>query len=344
MAAVVSLTPAPVIDRIYLLDSFDTGKVNRAREIQEFLSGKGLNVSRSLRLAGVPTSAVLPIGREDEHLLFRTPHPHILRLKSIPGRMRVNTAILEEDGRTTNINQRAVPVPRDDWEATVDMTITEIQNLRADWLVVSGSIPRYAGTEPGGERVDLQRLFERARELGTRVAFDSSGDSLETWTKSGLVNLIKPNADELATLVGRHLETVGDVMDAARDLISNTGLEAALVSMGGDGAIAMTENEAIWGLAKAPKVVNTTGAGDATLAGFLGWSVPETGSGGREDHGDLPELHLREGLEKAVAFGALCVSLPTTILESLDDLPEPVTSEPDPSRKLEEPTKFFDHP
>ena len=342
MTAVVSLTPAPVIDRTYLVDDFDAGKVNRAKDMQEFLSGKGLNVSRTLREAGISTSAVLPIGREDEHLLFRTPHPHILRIRPIPGRMRVNTAILETNGRTTNVNQRAVPVPRDDWEATVDMTIAEVETLRADWLVVSGSLPRYADEGPDAERVDLRRLFERARQLGTRIAFDSSGASLDTWTRSGLVNLIKPNADELATLVERHLQTVGDVLDAAREVIDAYGLELALVSMGGDGALAITKDEAWWGLATAPRIANTTGAGDATLAGFLGHSIQGAGRvGGTVFHEPLPQLTIKRALGKAVSYGALCVSLPTTIIGSLDELPEPVIETPDPSRPLSEPTKFF---
>ena len=156
MAAVVSLTPAPVIDRTYFVENFDAGKVNRASEIQEFLSGKGINVSRTLRVAGVTTSAVLPIGREDEHLLFRTPHPQILRILPIPGRMRVNTAVLESNGRTTNVNQKAVPIPQRDWDAVVDMTLHEIRSLRADWLVVSGSVPRHPENR---EKVDLTKLF-----------------------------------------------------------------------------------------------------------------------------------------------------------------------------------------
>ena len=345
MTAVVSLTPAPVIDRTYLVDEFDAGKVNRASELREVLSGKGLNVSRTLREAGIPTSAVLPIGREDEHLLFRTPHPYVLRIRQIPGRMRVNTAILEPDGRTTNINQRPVPVPRDDWEATVDMTLAEIETLRADWLVVSGSLPRYAGegTESKkADRVDLSRLFERARALGVRIAFDSSGGSLDRWTSSGLVDLIKPNADELATLVERHLTTVGDVLEAGREVIDRHGLEVALVSMGGDGALAITRDEAWWGLAKAPAIVNTTGAGDATLAGFLGHSIQGPGRvGGAVFHDDLPRLGIKRALAHAVSYGALCVSLPTTIIQDLSQLPEAVIERPDPERPLSEPTKFF---
>ncbi|SJM69940.1 1-phosphofructokinase family hexose kinase [Gulosibacter sp. 10] len=342
MPAVVSLSPAPVIDRTYFVEHFDAGKVNRATEIQEFLSGKGINVSRTLHVAGLPTSAVLPIGREDEHLLFRTPHPQVLRIIQIPGRMRVNTAVLERNGRTTNVNQKAVPIPERDWEAVVDMTIREIESLRADWLVVSGSIPKHP---ENGEKCDLARLFAEARRLGTRVAFDSSGSSLDKWTRSGLVNLIKPNADELATLVQRHLHTVGDVVEAGRQIIAETGLEVALVSMGQDGAVAITEDEVVWGLARVDTVVNTTGAGDATLAGFVGHSIIGPGQhGGRADYGSLPRLSIRKGLGKAVVYGAVAVTVPTTIIESFDDLPTPTLGEPDLEQELSEPTKFFDTP
>lgn len=339
MTAVVSLTAAPVIDRTYFVDSFDEGKVNRATDQQEFLSGKGLNVSRTLRQAGIPTSAVLPIGREDEHLLFRTPHPHILRILRIPGRMRVNTAILEPGGRTTNVNQNPVPIPADDWEATIDMTIREIESLGADWLAVSGAVPKITET---GEPLDFSRLFRETRRLGTRIALDSSGASLETLARSGFVNLVKPNADELATMVGRHLETVGDVLDAGRTLIEECSLEVALVSMGEDGALVITEDVAWFGHAIAPGIVNTTGAGDATLAGFVGHSIQGAGrSGGRADWDRLPQLLVKRGLAAAVSYGALAVSVPTTLIDSLDDMPEAVIERPDPERPLSEPTKFL---
>lgn len=341
MPAVVSLTAAPVIDRTYFVEHFDEGKVNRATEIREFLSGKGINVSRTLRVAGIPTSAVLPIGREDEHLLFRTDHPQILRILPVPGRMRVNTAILEPTGRTTNVNQKAVPLTTRDWDAVIEMTIREIESLHADWLVVSGSVPRNVET---GEKLDFTHLFQEAKRLGTRVAFDSSGSSLDTWSKSGLVSLIKPNADELATLMQRHLHTVGDVLEAGRELIESTSLEVALVSMGGDGALAITKDEAWWGLAKARKVVNTTGAGDASLGGFVGFSVTGPSRGGRADFGRLPPLAIRAGLARAVVYGALAVEVPTTIIESDEDAPVPTIELPDPDRPLSEPTKFFDVP
>lgn len=340
MPSVVTLTPAPVIDRTYFVERFDEGKVNRAEDQQEFLSGKGLNVSRTLHVAEVPTSAILPIGKEDEHLLFRTPHPQLLRILRVPGRIRVNTQILEPSGRTTNINQKAVPIPAADWDEVVAMTIREIQSLGADWLVVSGSVPKVTET---GEPVGFEALFAETRRLGTRIALDTSGASLERLVRSEHVNLIKPNADELATLVQRHLHTIGDVVDAAHDVIERHGTEVVLVSCGGDGAVAVTEREEWWGLAQAPSVVNTTGAGDATVAGFVGSSIQGPGrTGGRADWYELPKLSVRRGLGAAVTYGALAVSVPTTIIESLDGAPTPVLEAPDRERELSEPTKFFD--
>ena len=59
------------------------------------------------------------------------------------------------------------------------------------------------------------------------------------------MNLIKPNADELANLVGRNLYTIGDALEAGREL-NGLGVEVALVSLGADGALAITADEAVW--------------------------------------------------------------------------------------------------
>src|SRR5438094_3507695 len=141
MSGVITLTPAPVLDRTYLVSALAHGKVNRSYEVHEYMSGKGLNVARTLHIARVPVAGVLPIGRDDEHLLFRTPFPHILRIMPIQGRIRVNTAIVEDGGRTTNVNQSAIPMSTTDWNRVVDLTVEQIQDMDADWLCASGTHP-----------------------------------------------------------------------------------------------------------------------------------------------------------------------------------------------------------
>lgn len=326
MSGVITLTPAPVLDRTYLVPSMNPGKVNRAVEVHEYMSGKGLNVARTLHLARVQVASVMPIGRDDEHLLFRTPYPHILRIVPILGRVRVNTAIVEDGGRTTNVNQSALPVSGADWQRVCDLTIEQLIETDADWLTVSGVHPFDSDT---GDHVSMTDLFERAREAGARVALDTSGLPLERLTRSGLVNLIKPNADELAALVGHDIPTIGAALDAGREL-NALGVEVALVSLGADGALAISADEVRWGRATASRVVNTTGAGDATLAGFLAHSIRDEDRIG----GGQPPLDLASAIGSACSWGALAVSLPTTLITGLADAPVAEVGEPDLGRPL----------
>jgi 1-phosphofructokinase len=328
--AVVTLTPGPVLDRTYLLsDDLTPGKVNRALEVHEYMSGKGLNVARTLHLAKHPVAAILPIGMQDQYLLFSTPFPQILRIMPVQGRVRVNTTVVESGGRTTNINQTPIPMSDEDWQNVVELTLEQVSDMSADWLVVSGMHPKMTST---GNPIDLGELYTRAREMGARVGLDTSGPELKHWARSGFVNLIKPNADELASLVGRELHTLGEAIDAGRELVAG-GIEIALVSLGGDGALGITADEVVWAKATAPAVINTTGAGDAFLAGFLSQVISR-----EADHaaGVLPALDLPAGLATACSWGALAVSLPTTLISSFGNAPQAEIREIDPDYRLTE--------
>ena len=62
---VITLTPAPAIDRTYLLDSLHPGEVHRAQEVHSELAGKGVNVTKGLMVGGTSSLAVVPLSRED---------------------------------------------------------------------------------------------------------------------------------------------------------------------------------------------------------------------------------------------------------------------------------------
>jgi len=329
--AVITLTPAPTLDRTYLLtEDMSVGKVNRANEVHEYMSGKGLNVARTLHLAKHPVAAILPIGIQDQHLLFSTPFPQILRIMPVEGRVRVNTTVVDKGGRTTNVNQIPIPLSAGDWRNVIELTLEQVSDMNADWLVVSGMHPKMADT---GLPIDLTELFERAQEMGARVGLDTSGPELATWARSGFANLIKPNADELASLVGRELVTLGDAIDAGRELIDG-GLEIALVSLGEDGALGITADEVVWARARATEVINTTGAGDAFLAGFLSQVIAPTAQNLPHTAETLPTLDLKAGLTTACSWGALAVSLPTTLIGSFGDAPTTQILEVDRTHRL----------
>jgi fructose-1-phosphate kinase PfkB-like protein len=79
---------------------------------------------------------------------------------------------------------------------------------------------------------------------------------------------VKPNRGELEELVGRSLPTLGEVIEAARELVGR-GIEQVLVSLGVDGAVIVGRSDVRHAEARLEDVGNPVGAGDALLAGFL---------------------------------------------------------------------------
>jgi fructose-1-phosphate kinase PfkB-like protein len=98
------------------------------------------------------------------------------------------------------------------------------------------------------------------------VIFDSSGSALRT----GLTahpSLVKPNLDELITLVGHELETQAEICQAVEDTSQEYEVDM-VVTLGAEGAIASLGNK-MYRIEKLPvKVVSSAGAGDGVLAGL----------------------------------------------------------------------------
>ncbi|MEN9608545.1 MAG: hypothetical protein RLZZ06_476 [Actinomycetota bacterium] len=329
-APIITLTPAPTLDRTYFVHNLIEGGVNRADAVAEELAGKGINVTRGLYLSGVKAPGVVPIGNSDPGVFARTGSMDQFIPHWVDGTLRVSTTIVEKDGPTTKVNEAPRPLADSDWKEVVSLTISKVKENNSQWLVIAGALPIDKGT---GKFVDLEPLFTAMKDLGVRVAMDSSGEPLKMYATMGLPSVIKPNAHELAETIGRDLHTVGDVIDAARELCQH-GIECVLASLGPDGMVAVTKDRT-W-KAKTPpvKVINTVGAGDATLAGFL-TAVTTNPVEGDAEFGVGFNVSL--GVKTAVQYGAVAVTQPTSGLENLDNMPVAEVSEnPDRSVPLEE--------
>ncbi|MFB2556950.1 1-phosphofructokinase family hexose kinase [Herbiconiux liangxiaofengii] len=325
MSGIVTLTPAPAIDLTYRVGALELGEVNRAEAVHLELSGKGVNVARAIALSGVPVSAVLALNGHGAALAREGGFEGLLAGVPDDGRTRINTTLLDGAGSTTKVNEGPVPVDRRLWSALAERTESELERLDADWLVVSGSIPALAGT---ADPVPFLDLVRRAWALGVRVAVDTAGQALRSVVADlSSVALIKPNTHELAELTGSSLSTIGEVADAALRL-HEAGCDVVYVSMGADGALAVSASGVQLARARAT-VVNTAGAGDASLAGFLVGSSQADGT-----------VDVAGGLRLAASWGAHAVEQPTTLLASVAGAP-PATLEhdPDPATPLTEPAR-----
>lgn len=323
---VVTVTAAGAIDATYRVQRLERGAFTRASAYERELSGKGVNVAAALRHTGRAVTAVVALGRDDLPFAEASPLAGMLRIVAVPGATRVNTSIIDEGGATTKVNAPIPPMGTEGWAAVRSAVAAACAELTAGWLVVSGALPSRPGSS---DPVDLGGILRDARAAGVRVALDTSGAGLARAieTPAGIA-LLKPNTHELAELTRRPLQTIGDVAAAARDLIE-AGVGAVYTSMGADGALVVSAAGVVHAHAVARDVVNTAGAGDASLAGFL------AGLGNHDPAG--PEA-LARAAATAAAWGAHAVAQATTVLARADDAPRAdVTSDPDPTTRLTDP-------
>jgi 1-phosphofructokinase len=312
---IVTLTPNPSIDRAVLIDALRRGEVHRATSSRIDPGGKGVNVSRALAAQGGATVAVLPSGGPEGHLLEELLDAAGVGYVSVPvrGSVRMNISVLEPDGTTTKLNEPGPVLSTDEVESLLATTLERADG--AQWVVGCGSLP------PGAPTDLYAGLVSRVRERGSRVAIDSSGAPFAA-AVAAKPHLIKPNHEELAELVDHDLPTLGHVRDAARELVAG-GIEVVAVSLGGDGALLVTDGTYAHARATISAPLSTVGAGDCMLAGLL--------------HGLSTGLAPADALLTGVRWGAAAVTLPGSRVPTPDDLDgirAELTHEPDLDRVL----------
>jgi 1-phosphofructokinase len=301
---IVTLTANPSLDRTVPLDRpLTRGEVHRAGAVSVESGGKGINVARVAHYAGHPVRAVLPADAGDPFLRGLDALGLPYRTVPLSGLVRTNLTLTEPDGTTTKINEPG-PAPSAEAIAALARLLVR-ESERADWVVLSGSLP------PGVPADWYAQLVQALRPLGCRIAVDTSDAPLLALAAAfpgAAPDLIKPNSEELAQLTGADPEALeaaaaaGDPsasVAAARSLVSR-GVGTVLVTLGSAGAVLVTADGA-WQASPPPIVVaSTVGAGDSSVAGYL---LAET-------RGLLPADRLR----LAVAYGSAAASLAGTQL------------------------------
>lgn len=317
---IVTVTPNPAIDVTLTVDTLEIGEVNRTTDKHRDPAGKGINVARALSKNGHSTIAVFPADPVNGSWIIRALAEAGVESSTTPiiGEVRNNITIVDGEGRTTKINEPGPVIT----PAEIN-SLSEKLEWRLDehprWLVAAGSLPI------GLDADFLVDLGKRAAAKGVRFAVDTSGTTLARVTASGVPNLIKPNLEELEELAGVTLDTVGDVVDAARAVLPNGEV---VVSLGEHGALLVTADLVLWA-GHAPVVADSTvGAGDSALAGYL--SVTEAGS--------FASIH-HARLATAVAWGSAAVTLPATTVPGPSDISVDrvtVVENPDRTNRIKE--------
>ena len=262
---VVTVTANPAIDRTVWIPGFRAGEVNRVVRDERSPGGKGVNVAAFLTRFGVPCCVTGFLGALNATLFERFFAESGIEdaFVRIDDETRTGIKIADDDaGTTTDINFPGFAVD----EPTVAALERRIAELEADWVVLAGSLP------PSAPADLYRRLAEAARG---RVALDTSGPALRE-ALGARPDVVKPNREELEQLVGRPLPGRDDLVAAAREL----GAATVVVSLGGDGALFVREDEVVFAEPASVRVASTVGAGDAMVAGTVAGTLRGLGLDG----------------------------------------------------------------
>ncbi len=258
---IYTITFNPSLDYIVTVPNFVPGRVNRTEQEIMFPGGKGINVSIVLHNLGLNSTALGFIagftGQEIKRQIqdFQIQEQFI----SIPnGFSRINVKLRSKEeseinGMGPDINAEAL-----------DAFYQQLDRLQTgDVLVLAGSIP---ATLPSTIYRDI---MEQLQNKGVMIVVDATKDLLCNVLEFHPF-LIKPNNFELGEIFGLdNLKDKAEVIRYAKKL-QERGARNVLVSMAGDGAVLVAEDKTTFeSPAPKGKVVNSVGAGDSMVAGFI---------------------------------------------------------------------------
>ncbi|MBQ3546749.1 MAG: 1-phosphofructokinase [Lachnospiraceae bacterium] len=257
---VYTVTFNPSLDYVMNLNEFNQGKVNRTQSEKINVGGKGINVSIVLNNLGVENTALgfvagftgIEIEERLKHIGCNTEFIHLK-----DGFSRINVKIKTET--ESEINGTGPLISSD---ALNDLYKILNRINEDDILVLAGSIPK---SLPDSIYMDILKRFE-GKNIKTVV--DATGKLLVNVLKYRPF-LIKPNNHEIEEIFGVTVDSEEKIIHYGRELI-NMGAKNVLVSRGKDGAILFTDDGRVLSC-KAPdgKVIDTVGAGDSMVAGFI---------------------------------------------------------------------------
>jgi 1-phosphofructokinase len=258
---VVTLTLNPAVDCTVTIPGFTAGEVNRVETVQHRAGGKGVNVALALAGMGHRVAVTGFLGEENRALFDQAFRESQVAdyFVHLAGSTRVGIKIVDvENNQTTDINFPGLTPPSN----ALRLLRSGMEQLAASWFVLSGSLP------DGVDATIYQSLIRSLRQRGCKVALDTSGTPLRHALEAG-PHLIKPNLDELSTLLGAPLDSRESIVNAARETLQRYGVGLVVVSMGAEGALFVTKDECITAVPPATEVRSTVGAGDAMVAGAV---------------------------------------------------------------------------
>lgn len=258
---IYTVTFNPAIDYVVHLSApLQAGKINRTAAEDYQFGGKGINVSGVLKTLGVDSVALGFVAGFTGKALEEGLQKQGMKTDLIcveEGMTRINVKV--KGAEETEINGMGPQIT----QAHMEQLYAQLELLQeGDTLVLSGSIPGCLSQDT------YEKILARVEGKKLRTVVDATGQLLVNVLKYRPF-LIKPNNHELGEIFGTTPVTTEEILSCARKL-QGMGARNVLVSLAGDGALLLDETGCSHRIGcPRGKVVNSVGAGDSMVAGFL---------------------------------------------------------------------------
>lgn len=256
---IYTVTLNPAVDYIMHVPTLNTGETNRSENEAFYLGGKGINVSIVLNNLGVESTTLGLLGGfsgafiQEKLQAYQHIRTDFIKTNQVT---RINVKLKGE--QETEINGAGSEITAAD-ESKMTTTVEQLED--AAIVVLAGS--KAAGMTENWYYQTAKKLSERNIPFVIDIA---TTDLLELATLKPL--LVKPNQVELETLFDEKCETEEDVISLAKKLY-NKGAEHVIVSRGEHGAIMVCKTGVYTVQNPQGKLINSVGAGDSVVAGFI---------------------------------------------------------------------------
>lgn len=248
---------SPCTDITIELDSFNVGKTNVVKSKSLSFGGKALNVAIGVRRLRGESYATGVMYNENGYMF-----ENALDKEGVPftfvwnkGRVRENYKFIDRRSMLTEVNDVGEAVTRE--KADEVLAMVRMLSAKSKATVLSGGLPR-------GLDDDFYGRLSAAVDPRSLKIVDATGDRMFAAIKEG-ADLVKPNLDELEHMLGRHITSKEEMLDACYELIGR-GAKRVLLSLGKQGAVITDGAHSYYCKSINVAMNSTVGAGDGMVA------------------------------------------------------------------------------
>lgn len=300
MHAIRTLTMNPALDVSTSVNEIMPAHKLRCAAGRQDPGGGGINVARVASRLGHDVTAIYPIGGATGYRLRQLVSEEGIQSVTITlaGETRQSFTVLEK--KTGNEFRFVLPGPSlDETDVRYILEALQTNSERSSFIVMSGSLPLDVPDSTYAQAAEISKA------QGARVVLDTSGSPLRAALSAG-VYLVKPNLRELRELTSAPLLDLHAQVSVCRELVEKKQTEIVALTLGDQGALLITRNQALRARPVSIQPASSVGAGDSFL-GAMVWALAN-------------ELSLEDSFRYAVAAGSAALLTPGTELCKKEDV------------------------